>query len=66
VKIADLGFSKKLNDATEEMNSIAGTPINMAPEIMMRRPYTLKADIWSIGVLLYNLMTGSFPFLSHE
>jgi len=55
-----------LNDADEELNSIAGTPINMAPEIMNRRSYTLKADIWSIGVLLYNLMTGSFPFLSHE
>jgi serine/threonine protein kinase len=36
----------------------------MAPEIMNKRPYTYKADIWSIGVLIFLLLTGGYPFLA--
>jgi serine/threonine-protein kinase ULK2 len=46
------------------MNTYCGTPLNMAPEIMQKRPYNYKADIWSIGVLVYNLLTGSYPFFA--
>jgi serine/threonine protein kinase len=38
----------------------------MAPEIMNRRPYTYKADIWSIGVLLFLMITGSYPFFAKQ
>jgi serine/threonine-protein kinase ULK/ATG1 len=57
-----LGFSKKLNESGEEMHTYCGTPLNMAPEIMNRKPYTYKADIWGIGVLIFLLMTGNYPF----
>ena len=62
VKIADLGFSKQLQDADEEMQTYCGTPLNMAPEIMTSQSYTYKVDIWSIGILLCFLLTGQYPF----
>lgn len=43
-----------------------GTPLNMAPEVMHRKSYNYKADIWSIGVLLYTMLTGSFPFYANN
>jgi len=39
------------------METYCGTPLNMAPEIMLRQPYSQNVDIWSIGVLLYYLLT---------
>ena len=60
VKLADFGFAKKLQ------NSIAGTqigtPLYMAPEIFTSDNYTYKADIWSLGVLTYELLYGVPPF----
>ena len=46
------------------MHAYCGTPLNMAPEIMNRRPYTYKADIWSVGVLIFLLLTGAYPFFA--
>lgn len=40
-----------------------GTSHFMAPEIVLRRPYGKPADVWSCGVLLYVLLTGTLPFL---
>ena len=62
LKLGDFGFSKQLVDSREEMLTYCGTPLNMAPEIMNRLPYTYKADIWSIGVIIFSLQTGGFPF----
>ena len=63
IKIADLGFSKKLlNPEQQEMNTYCGTPINMAPEIMRKDPYTYKVDIWSTGTMLFEMLTGFAPF----
>ena len=60
-KIADLGFAKKL--ANEEItNTLCGTPLCMAPEVILGHPYTQKADIWSLGCVFYQLLTGFMPF----
>ena len=61
VIIWDLGFAKVIQKE-ELTNSILGTPIYMAPEILNRKEYGQKVDIWSFGVVMYQLLTGFFPF----
>ena len=47
---------------TEVLTSLKGTPLYMAPEVVQEQPYTHTADLWSLGVILYELSTGSPPF----
>ena len=68
LKLADFGVSKLLSE-TGQMDTFVGTPYYIAPEVVRvaQRPfewYTSKADCWSLGVLLYQLLTGERPFLS--
>lgn len=61
VVIADLGFAKELEegDLTETM---CGTPLNMAPEILKGEKYDHKVDVWSLGTVFYEMLTGFTPF----
>ncbi|KAM3137614.1 hypothetical protein pb186bvf_010228 [Paramecium bursaria] len=59
-KLADFGLSKKLTD--EYTQTYAGSPMSMAPEIMEMKQYGLQADMYSLGVLFYQLIYGEFPF----
>jgi len=63
IKIADLGFAKITNDIANDLNSTyCGTPINMAPEVLNRGMYNYKADVWSLGTILYEMAAGYSPF----
>jgi len=63
IKIADFGFSKYLNGALDETSgTLCGTPLYMSPQIVGESRYTYKTDIWSLGVIYYELLTGRFPF----
>ena len=63
MKIADLGFSKILKNISTDLNTTyCGTPINMAPEVLSREVYTYKADVWSLGTILYERIAGYSPF----
>ena len=53
-KLSDYGFSKDLNDNNYTATHL-GTPATMAPEIMMNMPYDAESDLWSIGVMMYQL-----------
>ena len=48
------------------MNDLLGTPQYAAPEIFEQKPYTNKVDMWSLGVVLYNMVKGTQPFNSRE
>lgn len=62
-KITDFGFAKKIHvDST--MNSLVGTPLYMAPQILKRLPYTSKSDIWSLGLIFYEMIFRVTPWHS--
>jgi alpha-tubulin suppressor-like RCC1 family protein/tRNA A-37 threonylcarbamoyl transferase component Bud32 len=60
-KIADFGLSKMLQDSSK-MTSNVGTPIWMAPEVMEGKEYTEKADVYSFGLILYEMVMRKIPF----
>ncbi|XP_072300321.1 mitogen-activated protein kinase kinase kinase 13 isoform X2 [Eucyclogobius newberryi] len=61
IKISDFGTSKELSDKSTKM-SFAGTVAWMAPEVIRNEPVSEKVDIWSFGVVLWELLTGEMPY----
>jgi len=66
VKLADFGTAVQLTFQKLRRNTLAGTPYYMAPELIQRLPYKEKVDIWSIGITVYELMTGTPPYYDLE
>ena len=63
VVIADFGLATAAHQReTGVFHDGAETPSYVAPEILLGKPYTPAVDVWSIGVILYTLLIGSFPF----
>ncbi|EOD04145.1 hypothetical protein EMIHUDRAFT_250697 [Emiliania huxleyi CCMP1516] len=65
-KICDLGVSRARSNDTVYLQTFCGTPAYLAPEIVGSRPYTEGADVWSLGVLLYELAALSLPFFGRS
>ena len=61
VKIADFGFARPLH-SQDLAETLCGSPIYMAPEILLHQKYGSKADMWSFGVVLYEMFCGRPPF----
>ena len=62
IKIADLGFAKE-SEITDLSQTLCGSPMYMAPEILQKNPrYTPKADLWSVGVMLYQFVYSVPPY----
>ncbi|XP_054632440.1 death-associated protein kinase 2 isoform X2 [Dunckerocampus dactyliophorus] len=62
IKIIDFGLAHKM-EAGADFKNIFGTPEFVAPEIVNYEPLGLEADMWSIGVITYILLSGASPFL---
>jgi serine/threonine protein kinase len=52
IKISDLGFAQEIPEG-KKMALVLGSPLYMAPELVNRKPYTEKVDVWSLGVICY-------------
>lgn len=63
VVVTDFGFAQFLNDDTQK-NSIRGSPLYMAPEMLLNKTYDAKADLWSVGVIAYECLFGKAPYSS--
>ncbi|ODM25552.1 serine/threonine protein kinase [Clostridium sp. Bc-iso-3] len=62
-KLGDFGIAKELTRASLA-SSIRGTPLYMAPEVYRGKPYDLRSDLYSLGIVIYKLLNhGRFPFM---
>ncbi|KAI5779529.1 hypothetical protein EDC01DRAFT_303917 [Geopyxis carbonaria] len=61
LKLADFGFARVL-PATSMAETLCGSPLYMAPEILRYEKYDATADLWSVGTVLYEMATGRPPF----
>ncbi|KAL4885500.1 hypothetical protein BJY04DRAFT_135067 [Aspergillus karnatakaensis] len=61
LKLADFGFARSL-PATSLAETLCGSPLYMAPEILRYEKYDAKADLWSVGTVLYEMAVGKPPF----
>ena len=70
LKIADFGLAKNFQTNNQAFNTLCGSPLYMAPEIVIpmankvkksERSYTIKADLWSVGLILLEMIIGKFP-----
>lgn len=61
LKIADFGFARSL-PSTSLAETLCGSPLYMAPEILRYEKYDAKADLWSVGTVLYEMVTSRPPF----
>ena len=61
LKMIDFGTSKILS-ATDYTSTIIGTPHYIAPEILQGRGYSLSCDFWSLGICMYEIFYGKYPF----
>lgn len=62
LKLIDFGIAKKLEEGKMRTYTMIGTPHYMAPEVMRGHGYSTEIDIWSLGVLLFELVCGYLPF----
>ena len=66
IKIGDFGVSKKLINNNIYAYTFVGTPYYLSPEICLNKPYDEKSDVWSLGVVLYEMITLNKPFDSES
>ena len=62
VKITDFGLSKILDEENDKAFTICGTPQYLAPEVLLKKGYDKGVDWWSLGCVMYEMLTGKLPF----
>jgi len=65
LKIVDFGLSKMIGPS-ETSTDPFGTLSYVAPEVLIQRPYGKNVDLWSLGVIMYVLLSGMLPFDSED
>lgn len=63
IKLADFGLSKFLTGENEVTHSFCGTAEYLAPEILKSSGHSFSVDWWTLGILIYEMVTGRPPFM---
>jgi len=62
IKLGDFGIARVLSNTRSKAKTVVGTPYYLSPEIIESQPYSFKSDVWSLGVLLYEMCALCPPF----
>merc|ERR1719293_625147 len=65
VKLSDFGFCAQISSECPKRRSLVGTPYWMSPEVISRAEYGPEVDIWSLGILLMEMIDGEPPYFDH-
>ena len=66
IKLTDFGWSNYINYEGEQRSTFCGTPIYLSPEMIQNTGHDEHVDIWCLGVLLFELLTGTPPFIGQN
>uniref|UniRef100_A0A915M733 protein kinase C n=1 Tax=Meloidogyne javanica TaxID=6303 RepID=A0A915M733_MELJA len=64
-KLCDFGYARFIGE-TQFRKTIVGTPAYLAPEVLKKKGYNKSLDMWSVGVIVYVTLSGTFPFNENE
>jgi serum/glucocorticoid-regulated kinase 2 len=65
IKLTDFGLARDATDMSTA-TEVAGSPYYMAPEVLLMQGHDVQADWWSLGILIYEMITGLPPFYSKD